>query len=361
MKMQHTPVRLAALLVVSLALVVAGFGEARAQDIGSGGGSIGESGSRAGTAGAAQLLVPMTARYAALGSSGTSGVTGMNGVEALFANPSGLALGSGTSALFSRMNYVADIGVNYFGVSQQMGNNHIAFHVSSWDFGEIPEQTELVPDVSDVTFNVSFLTAGLTYARTLTDRISVGTSLKMVSETIDDVSGTAIAFDAGMNYVVGESGLRFGVSLKNIGSPMTYSGSGLVRLVKITDQEPSATSNALVFESSKAELPTLLNFGAAYTRPVGAGANVTFLGNFRSNSFDPDQYGAGVELGFRDLFFVRGGYSAIESGDESFYTGASFGAGVNLDLGGSAITIDYAYVPTDYFSNIQYITASVKL
>lgn len=361
MKMQHTPARLAALLVAFFALVVAGFGEARAQDVGSGGGTIGESGSRAGTAGAAQLLVPVTARYAALGSAGTSGVAGMNGIEALFANPSGLALGSGTSALFSRMNYVADIGVNYFGVSQQMGNNHLAFHVSSWDFGEIPEQTEAVPDVSDVTFNVSFITAGITYARTLTDRISVGTTLKMVSETIDDVTGGAVAFDAGMNYTVGESGLRFGVALKNIGAPMSYSGTGLVRLVKLTDQEPSATSNALVFESAKAELPTLLNFGATYTRPIGAGSNVTFLGNFRSNSFDPDQYGAGVELSYQDLFFVRGGFQALESGEETFYTGAAFGAGVNLNLGGSAITIDYALVPTDYFSNISYITASMKL
>jgi hypothetical protein len=286
----------------------------------------------------------------------------MSGLEAAYANPSGLALGSGTSAIFSRMNYVADIGVNYFGIGQQMGNNHIAFTVQSWDFGTIAEQTEIVPDVSDISFNVSFLTAGFTYARTLTDRISVGTTVKMVSETIDDMSGSAVAFDAGMNYTVGESGLRFGVALKNIGSTMSYTGAGLVRLVKLIDQEPSATSNALVFESSQAQLPTLLNFGATYTRPIGAGSAVTFLGNFRSNSFDPDQYGMGVEFSYQDLFFVRGGYQTIESGsEETFFQGLSYGAGINLNVGGTGLTIDYAMVPTDYFDNIQYITASVKL
>lgn len=360
MNMQHTPVRLAAVLVASLTMVVAGFGEAHAQQNGTGG-SLGESGSRAGTAGAAELLVAPTARYASLGASGTSGISGMSGIEALYANPAGLALGTGTGAIFSRMNYVADIGVNYFGVSRNFGSNHLAFTVSSWDFGEIPEQTEIVPDVADVSFNVTYMTAGLSYARTLTDRISVGTTVKMVSESIDDVTGTAVAFDAGMNYIVGESGLRFGVSLKNIGSGMNFSGAGLTRIVKLSDQAPSAKPNALNFEVAKTELPTLLNFGAAYTRPVGAGSSVTFLGNFRSNAFDPDQYAGGVEFSFQNLFFVRGGYSAVESGESSFFTGLSYGAGVNLNLGGSAITVDYAYVPTDYFSNVSYVTASLKL
>jgi hypothetical protein len=361
MNIKHTPVRLAALLVASLALVVAGFGDAQAQSANGTGGSLGQSGTRSGTAGAPELLVSPTARYAALGASGTSGVTGMNGIEALFANPAGLALGSGTNALFSRMNYVADIGVNYFGVSQQMGNNNVAFTVSSWDFGEIPEQTEIVPDVSDVTFQVNYLTAAFSFARNLTDRISVGTTVKMITESIDDVTGSGMALDAGMNYTVGESGLRFGVALKNIGSGMSYSGAGLTRLVKLTDQSPSAKSNALNFEAAAVELPTLLNFGMAYTRPIGAGSAVTFIGNFRSNSFDPDQYAGAVEFSYQDLFFVRGGYSAVESGNTSFYTGLSYGAGINLNLGNSALTVDYAYVPTDYFSNVQYITLSMKL
>ena len=88
--------------------------EVRAQDVGGGGGSLGESGSRAGTAGAEQLLVPLTARYTALGGSVSSSLSGMSGLEALYANPAGLSTNAGTSALFSRVEYVADIGVNYF-------------------------------------------------------------------------------------------------------------------------------------------------------------------------------------------------------------------------------------------------------
>jgi hypothetical protein len=286
----------------------------------------------------------------------------MSGLEAAYANPAGLALDTGTNVVFSRMDYVADIGVNYIGFSQQLGNNHIAFTLTSWDFGDIPEQTELSPNLSTVTYNVSFVTAGATFARTLTDRISVGGGIKLLSEAIDDVSASAIAFDAGMNYLVGESGLRFGVSLKNIGSGLSYSGAGMVHYAQLQGQDPTANANALALEGQESELPTLLNFGVSYTRPVGVGSSVSLLGNFRSNSFDPDQYATALEFNFRDTFFLRGGYQMFSESDASMYKGMSFGAGVNVEVGGGRhLTIDYAFVPTDYFSNVSYITATLGL
>ena len=291
-------------LVFSL-LVMAIMGlttiEVRAQTAGSGNtqnaGSNQPDTDRLGTAGAVELLVPLTARYVALGNSTTSGLADMNGLEALYANPAGLTNNTGTTALFSRLEYVADIGVNYFGVGQRFGNNNLAFAISAWDFGEIAKQTETAPEISDVTFDVSFITAGLTYARELTDRIAAGATLKLVNESIDDVSATGIVFDAGMTYVVGETGLRLGVSLKNIGNEMKFSGTGLTRQVQLPGQPGNATNNAVNIESEGLQFPTLLNFGAAYTRQLGAGALVTFLGNFRSNSFEQDQYSGGVELG----------------------------------------------------------------
>lgn len=316
---------------------------------------------RRGTAGAQQLLVPLTARNASLGEATTSGLANLSGLEALYANPAGLALNGGTSALFSRMEYVADIGVNYFGVAQKLGNNHIAFTVSSWDFGEIPLQTETSPEITDVTFDASFVTAALSYARQFTDRIAAGLTVKAVSESIDDVSGSAVAFDAGMTYVVGESGLRLGVSLKNVGSNLTYSGAGLVRQVKLPGQAPSATNNAVAIESEGVVLPSLLNFGAAYTRQIGEGAVVTVLGNFRSNSFDQDQYSGGLEVGLFEVLYLRGGFEVTPDQDLTFFSGGNFGAGLNLDLAGTQVALDYAFRSTDFFDDVQMFTVSVTL
>lgn len=316
---------------------------------------------RRGTAGASQLLVPLTARSAALGASLTSGMAGMNGLEAIFSNPAGLALNTGTAIIFSNTNYVADIGVNYFGIAQNFGNNNLAFTVSTWDFGDIPLQTEISPEISDVTFDASFITAGLTFARVFTDRISAGATIKVVSESIDDITGSAVAVDAGMTYIVGESGLRLGVAVKNVGSELQYSGVGLTRRVKLQDQSASATDNALQLESEGVELPSLLNFGVSYTREMGAGAVVTFLGNFRSNSFDQDQYSGGIELALFDVLYLRGGLDIIGDSDLSFFNGTNFGAGLDLDLAGTRFQIDYALRSTDFFDNVNMITVAVSL
>ena len=360
MKATMQPARYVVLSMIMIALVGLTANAAWAQGEGGEGANQPDQ-DRVGTAGAVELLVPLTARYTALGNSTTSGLSDMNGLEALYANPAGLTNNTGTTALFSRMEYVADIGVNYFGIGQRFGNNNLAFTISAWDFGDIPKQTETAPEITDVTFDVSFITAGLTYARALTDRIAAGATLKLVNESIDDVRATGVAFDAGMTYVVGETGLRLGVSLKNIGNELKFAGTGLTRQVQLPGQPGNATNNAVNIESEGVEFPTLLNFGAAYTRDLGAGAAVTVLGNFRSNSFDQDQYSGGLELGFQELVYVRGGFELTQDTDLTFYKGYSFGAGLNLNLSGTRLTLDYALVPTDFFDDVQFITASVTL
>jgi hypothetical protein len=345
--------------LMALSLMILLGPDARAQTRG----SLGESGSRAGTAGASELLVPMTARTTALGGATAAGMADMGGVEALYSNPAGLALNTGTAAMFSRVDYVADIGVNYLAIGQSLGaNSNIALTISSWDFGSLPTTTENAPENSAVTFDASYVTAGLSFARRLTDRIAAGVTMKIVSEKIANANASTIAWDAGMTYVVGESGLRLGVSLKNIGTELQFSGNGLIRQANIPGQEPTANANSLTFESQGVQLPTLLNFGAAYTTNLGASSAFTFLGNFRSNSFDQDQYSFALEYGFQELFYLRGGYVANEGVEETFYNGASYGAGLNLGLGGTArLRVDYTIVPTDFFDDVQYITATINL
>lgn len=316
---------------------------------------------RRGTAGATQLLVPLTARSASLGASMTAGMAGMNGLDAIYANPAGLATNTGTAALFSRMDYVAEIDVNYFGFAQSFGNNNIAFMVSAWDFGDIPLQTETQPEITSVTFDASFVTAGLTYARMFTDRISAGFTAKVINENIDDVSATAIGFDAGMTYIVGETGLRLGIALKNIGSKIQYNGVGLTRQVQLPNQPPNATANSVLIEGEGVELPSLLNVGVSYARQVNDAAMVTVLGNFRSNSFDQDQFSGGLQLGLLDVFYIRGGVDIVSDQDLTFFSGTNFGAGIDLNVQGTHLQLDYANRSTDFFDSVNMFTAAVSL
>ncbi len=326
-------------------------------------GSVQAQSDRKGTAGADYLLIPVTAKTASLGVGLTAGAPNISAVEMLQNNPAGLAANTGTDVLFSRMNYVADVGANYLGLAQRFGNNSIGLSLQSWDFGDIPLQSEGNPDIDEnVTYRANTTVAGLSYARQFTDRIAAGTTLKFLSESIDDMNATGLALDAGMTYTVGESGLRFGVSLKNFGRQMQYGGNGLVRLEQLNDQDNNSTPNAVSLDGADYELPSLLNFGVTYTRMMGSSASLTTVANFRSNSFSENQYTGALELGLRNILFVRGGYQYEADLDKSFYTGLNAGAGLNFSVGGTGVMVDYAYRATRYFGGgVQMITASVRL
>ena len=335
--------------LLAVALVGVGFSSSQAQN------------ERRGTAGASELLVPVTAKTVGYSSPLTSGLSNLNALEAVISNPAGMTSANGTSAYFSRSEYVADIGINYFGVGQAFGNNVLAVTVNAWDFGDIQKTTEQSPEVGDLTYNATNVVFGLSYARRFTDRISAGLTVKGVSESIDDISASGVAFDAGMTYVAGESGFRFGVALKHFGPQMSFGGNGLVRFANLPTQEPEAKQNAVALESESFELPSQLNVGAAYALRAGDAAVVTLNGNFASNSFTQDVFSGGAELGLMNLLYIRGGVNLRSETDFSFYQGYNFGAGLNLDLSGSALQVDYAYTPTDFFDAVNMFSVGLEL
>lgn len=344
-------IKLLALCVGGLGLLGLSAPDAAAQD------------DRAGTQGMEELLVPVTPRTVALGNSLTSGLDNMSGVEALQSNPAGILTSTGTDAMFSRMDYVADIGVNYFGVSQRFGANGIALSLSSWDYGDIERTSEDSPDVDPIapqTYSPSAFAFGLTYSRQFTDRIGAGATLKALSRTIDDASSGGVAFDAGITYAVAESGLRFGVSLKNLGSELTFSGDGLRRDVPTNGPNGPGTAAGEI-DDLPAQLPSTLNFGAAYTRQFAGDVSVTGLANFRSNSYDLDQYSGGLELGYADLVYARGGFNLTAENDQDFWQGWNIGAGLNLQLESTSLRVDYAYRPAEVFGDVNMFSVAVGL
>lgn len=347
--MRRTLLSFCAALAVTLGLTV---GDASAQTT---------ENERIGTAAMEELTVPVTPQTVALGTALTGGLATMSGVEALASNPASAMLNQSTNAMFSRMNYVADVGVNYFGIAQHFGNNNLAITITSWDYGDIPLTTVDDPEINENnTWSASSTVLGLTYARQLTDRIGAGVTVKGLSRNIDDMDSRGMALDAGMTYVVGESGLRFGVSLRNFGPQMGFSGIGLQETIGGSGPGGDFDVPGEVRDSDS-ELPSMLNFGGAYTRELASQMSATFLANFRSNSYDVDQYAAGLELGFQNLLYVRGGADFTTEDDMRHWSTWNFGAGINVPIGESGLTIDYAYRPSEIFDGVNIISASFTL
>ena len=320
-----------------------------------------QSNERLGTSALGELTVPVTPRSISLGSTLTGGMNGVSGVEALIENPASAMLNPSTNLMFSRMSYVADVGVNYLGVAQRFGSNNIALTVTNWDYGDISRTTVEDPEIDpNNTWSSSVIVVGLTYARQLTDRIGAGLTVKGLSQSIDNMGARSVAIDAGMNYVVGESGLRFGVSLRNFGPQFSFTGIGL--------QDPLGTAGPAgdyelpgEVRDVRSELPSMLNFGATYERAFSANVTATVLANFRSNSYDVNQYAAGLELGLQEMLFLRGGWDMASDPDLTHWEGWNVGGGLSLPLGSSRLTVDFAYRPSKVFDNVNIFAASFTL
>jgi len=306
-------------------------------------------GRRNGTAGAQELLIPVGARGLALRG---AYVAGLEGIDAIYYNPAGLGVSrNSTEAMFSHMNYIADIGVSYAAIGTNFeGLGSLAFSIKSIDFGDIPVTTVENPSGTGAIFSPLFVTFGVTYATALTDRIRVGVTLNVVSEKIVNTSATGISFDAGVQYngIAEIDGLKLGVVLKNFGAQMKFDGPDLLRQAEAVNGLRG--EQLYKIDAAGFELPSQIELGLAYERRFADDFKALFATSFQNNNFANDEYRFAAEFGFKDIFFVRGGYALVPDAkvDQENIFGPTFGAGINLDAGIN-IVVDYAYRTTTYF------------
>jgi hypothetical protein len=306
-------------------------------------------GDKAGTSAAPELLIPVGARDLAQGG---ASIAMSSGVEAIYWNPAGLSRGGQSSeAIFSHMDYIADIGVDYIAIGTSFeGFGSLGLSLKSLSIGDIAVTTEDAPDGTGAIFSPTYVTVGLTYSRLLTDRISVGVTGNIISERIDRVSATGVAFDIGLQYsaFASVSGLNIGIAIKNVGPAMSFSGSGLLRAADPTDvNRPSAP---LQIQAASDELPSTIELGVGYSYQIEEEHVLSAATLFQNNNLSDDEYKVGLEYGFDRTFFLRGGWNfSQETYEDSYIYGPTVGAGIHYAFSGLEATIDYAFRDVDFF------------
>jgi hypothetical protein len=302
---------------------------------------------RTGTAGAQELRVPYGSRGTAMGG---AVVANAHGIESMFWNPAGLASLEGTEAMFSYLPYIADIDQNFVGIATSIEDfGTIGAGAKVMSIGDMVETTDAFPDGTGRIFNPSLTVINLTYAKSLTANVSFGVTTMFINENIHEVSASGLAFDVGFMYDPGWNGVRMGLTMKNYGSEMEYSGRGFER--NLNGVRP-ATPNAASFD-----LPASINIGISYDL-IDNGENFAQLaGNFRSNSFSSDLFQSGFEYGFKGLYFLRAGYNY--SGQDEWMNGATLGAALTYPMGDTKLTFEYAWNQTEVFDDNQYFSVSL--
>jgi hypothetical protein len=303
------------------------------------------------TAGAQELLIPVGANGISLNGSNISNVSGLNSI---YYNPAGLYYSdSFLEALFSHMNYIADIGVSFAAIRVSLGNyGTAALNIRTLDFGDIPVTTTDSPYGTGETFSPNYLVAGLTYSNILRENLSFGISINVISEKIVKTSATGISIDLGLQYrsVADIEGLSIGVAVKNLGPQMTYDGSDLYR----TAIDTNSRNNNQIYKVDAAgfDLPFAVDIGIGYQRQIYDKFNASILTAASTSQYANNEYKFGGELNYNEMFFLRGGYSVTMNSvpyDQKLF-GPTFGIGLKVKEGFN-LNVEYAYRTAKYFNS----------
>jgi hypothetical protein len=326
------------------------------------------------------LLLGAGARGTALGGSFAAIVTD---VSALYYNPAGAALLERPGIMVGTYDYLADTRYSWGGVAFPLsgGARTIGFQLGTFGFKDQPIYTEEQPNGTGGTYSVNQTFVGATFAQNFSDRFSAGLTAKYVNDRLGTVSGSAFAVDFGTNFhaSLNNHPVKFSFVLANIGSNLSYSGTGLQGNVPRTpipgeDETPTLPQQSNLL-TKDFPLPTTFRVGLAYDVLTGENNRLTVLGDFNQPNNNKPGFALGSEwmsnkLGGSNFgFALRGSYSYTGANnldpqssqtalnDEETLQGLAFGGGLMYGAGnGFSLGLDYAYKylgvlgPTNFFS-----------
>lgn len=162
------------------------------------------------------LDLPVSSRLASLGSTNIS--LRDNDVNFAFGNPSLLTSETHNVVGLSMANYLADIKFGSAVYGRTIGNkNYLAVGIQYVDFGSFRETTEL-NEFTGQTFTAKDMALNIMYARPITDKISVGATLKPVYSVYERYTSYGLAMDAGFSYNNPDKLFSAGLVFRNIGT-----------------------------------------------------------------------------------------------------------------------------------------------
>lgn len=282
-------------------------------------------------------------------------------IYAIYYNPAGVAINKGNGQVtFNHTNWLADINYDYAAASiniESFGSMFLS--VTSLRVPEEKVRTFEYPDGNGQYWDASSVSFGFGYARSLTDRFSIGFHAKYIQESVWNSSASGFALDVGTYYITPFNDLIIGASISNFGSKMKLDGRD-IQLNYDPDGDPFTGPNNIPanYEMNKYDLP--LTFRIGFSMDVFKSRYIRVKAAFdATHPNDNVEYlNAGLEFAYDELFFLRGGYKSIflSNSEQSF----TLGAGLNYELSnGLNIRVNYAYGDYGRLKNIQYFDVGI--
>lgn len=270
---------------------------------------------KVGTFGGQFLKIGVGARAAGMGG---AYVAMADDATAVFWNAAGIArVEEGKSQIsLNHANWPAELSYDQVGYVFHMKKIPGAFsvHARALSMKPMEETTAFQPFGTGRTFDAGMMSAGLTYARSFTDKFSAGVTMNMVHTGLADLSQQTFSVDIGTLYDVGAAGMKIGMAIQNIGS-----------------QEK--------FIEREARIPSIFRVGTTATLLKGADQSLVGSFEFSHPPDNSERVNIGAEYSFHRYLFLRGGY-AFNYDAEGLAGGIGFHVPVSV---AGMMDVDYAY------------------
>jgi len=296
-----------------------------------------------GTASGLFLRVPVGARGIALGKAYVACATYGS---AIFWNPAGIMRTPGRTNYFaSHSEYAAGINLEYMSWHHRKRSFGFGLTMGTLRSGDIMRTDEFHQEGTGHYFNANQFFIGGSLARSMTDRFSIGMTLKYFQENLDEFQTKAILADLGILYFVGLGDMRIGFSVRNFGGDMSPAGTPPT----LADGFTPSTE----FQSFPA--PTVGTFGAARTWTLSRKLTLLTTADFNHPSDFKESFRFGTEFGVNKIIFLRAGYET--SRQEG---GFAAGFGLQLKRKQFLVRVDYAYSDMGSFGGIHNISVDLS-
>jgi hypothetical protein len=300
-----------------------------------------------------------------------AGAIGMGGAfvsvadnaSALYWNVGGIAELPQFEAIIVHTDWIAETNFDFAGLVLPLGTfGTIGLSFTSLSMDDMKVTTVEKPNGTGEYFSASDIAVGVSYARTLTDRFSIGFTVKYIEQRIWHMSASAFAIDAGTKFKTDLlGGLTIGASISNFGTPMTLEGRDARYFIRVDDTKQGSNDRIpTTIEMDEWELPLMMQIGIS----TFAFNNDTYKLRFAADALVPNNnyqsMNVGGELSFKDFIFIRGGYNSLFLTDGE--GGLSFGVGLNSKMifSDAIVNFDYAFRDFGRLQNVHNFSVGIK-
>ena len=339
-------------MILACVLIAAAPPEANAQ--------LFRSTSKVGTTAGQFLKIGVGARAHAMGD---AQVAVPGDISAMYYNPAALSrLQVNSELTFNHADWLADIDYDFFGGILPLGDiGTLGLSIVSLSVPEDIVRTVDFPDGDGRRWDASSLAIGLSYARNLTDKFSIGFNVKYVQEDIWSESASGIAIDIGTMYLSEVPGLILGASISNFGSRMRMDGRDLYFNEDPDGNVGSGPNNIpSQYRTGEYDLPLIFRIGVSMeVFRMDDLRMVTALDATHPND-NTEYLNGGAEIAWREIIFARVGYKSMFMRDSE--QGLTWGLGFHYGIVNTAtIKIDYGFADFGRLKDVQYISFGVRL